>query len=202
MKFYYCKSACSLTVRIILNELKCSFEAIEVDLKNKKTKLGHDFWAINHKGAVPALMLDNGEVLTENQVILLYLADTTKGQTLLAPVGDMRRYHTLEWLNFVATELHKSIGMLFNPALTEEIKSTVYLPMIAYKLKFVNERLAKGPYLMGEEFTLPDAYLFVIMRWAYHFKIDLSSFPHIEHFMKHAIKRPSIANSLAQEELS
>ncbi|MFJ1268052.1 glutathione transferase GstA [Legionella lytica] len=201
MKFYYCKSACSLAVRIILNELDFSYQDVEVDLKAKKTKNDEDFWAINPKGAVPAIMLDNGQVLTENQVILQYLADTAKEQKVLAPIGDLKRYHTLEWLNYVATELHKSIGMFFNPALTEEMKKDIYMPMIQAKLKFVNEHLGKSTYLMGEQFTLPDAYLFVILRWAYYFKMDLSAVPHIEKFMQHLKTRPSVAKALQQEQV-
>lgn len=202
MKFYYCRSACSLVVRIILNELKRPYEEIEVDLRAKKTKSGQDFLTINPKGAVPAIALDSGEVLTENQVILQYLADTTPAQKLLAPVGELRRYRTLEWLNYVATELHKTIGMFFNPALTDELKSKVYMPLITKKLNFLNEHLAEKTYLMGEEFTLPDAYLFVILRWTYHFKIDLSAYSSIELFMRHMAMRPAVVDALQQEELA
>lgn len=201
MKFYYCRSACSLAVRIVLNELKRPYEAIEVDLRTKKTETGQDFLTINPKGAVPTIALDNGEVLTENQVILQYLADTTKEQNLLAPIGELKRYHTLEWLNYVATELHKSIGMFFNTKLTDEVKDTIYMPMITHKLKFVDEHLSKNTYLMGGNFSLADAYLFVILRWAHYFKMDLSSYPHIEQFMKHVGERPSIVEALKQEEL-
>jgi glutathione S-transferase len=201
MKFYYCKSACSLAVRIILNELKCSYEAIEVDLKTKKTQTGQDFLAINPKGAVPALELNHGDLLTENQVIMQYLADTTEHQKLLAPVGELTRYRALEWLNYIATELHKSIGMFFNPNVTDEMKTKVYTPIIALKLKFVNEHLGKNTYLINENFTLPDAYLFVILRWAYYFKMDLSPYPHIERFMQHMRTHPSVAESLKQEGL-
>ncbi|QMT60639.1 glutathione transferase GstA [Legionella sp. PC997] len=198
MKLYYAKSACSLAARIILNELGRTFQDEEVDLKAKKTKSDENYLAINPKGAVPALYLDNGEILTENQVILQYLADSTPGQKLLASVGDLRRYHTLEWLNYVATELHKTLGMFFNPNLNEETKN-MFMSLVNTKLKFVNEHLAKGPYLMGKDFTLPDAYLFVVLRWSYHFKIDLSSYKHLEQFMKVVAERPAVVTSLQQE---
>ncbi len=201
MKFYYCRSACSLAVRIILNELNFQYQEIEVDLKAKKTTTGEDYYAINPKGAVPAIVLDNGDLLTENQVILQYLADVSKAHEVLAPVGDLKRYHTLEWLNYIATELHKSIGIFFNPAINEEMKKTIYLPLINTKLVYVDQRLAKHRYLMGSDFSLPDAYLFVIMRWAYHFKIDLSIYPYIEAFMQRMATRPSVTNALAQENL-
>ncbi|CAM3096650.1 glutathione S-transferase [Legionella steigerwaltii] len=200
MKLYYTKSACSLAVRIVLNELGLDFQDEEVDLKAKKTKTDANYLSINPKGAVPALHLDNGDVLTENQVILQYLADKTPGQKLLAPVGDLKRYHTLEWLNYVATELHKTVGMFFYPNLNEETKN-IFMSVITTRLKYVNEHLAKGPYVMGKDFTLADAYLFVILRWAYYFKMDLSAYKHLEHFMKVVAERPAVVTSLQQEKL-
>ena len=201
VKLYYYKGACSLVVRIVLNELGLSFEDEEVDLRAKKTVSGEHFLAINPKGAVPAIMMDNGELLTENQVILQYLADTTPDQTLLDPVLDLRRYHTLEWLNYISTELHKSFGMFFNPAIPEEIKTQVLTPMIMLRFNHINERLSLGPYLMGEHFTLPDAYLFVMVLWARLFKMDLSAFKHIEQCVARMQKRPAVIQSLQQEQL-
>lgn len=201
MKLYYCKSACSLVIRIIMNELDLAFDDEAVDLRTKKTASGGDFLTINPKGAVPAIRLDNGDVLTENQVILQYLADTTTGQSVLAPVGDLKRYHTLEWLNYIATELHKSIGMFFNPSLPEEMKNNVLTPMILMRFNRINECLSKGPYIMGDHFTLPDAYLFVMVRWAYYFKMDLSAYKHLGQFMEIMHARPSVMKSLQQEEL-
>ncbi|MCE0724126.1 MULTISPECIES: glutathione transferase GstA [Legionella] len=200
MKLYYTKSACSLAVRIVLNELGLDFQDEEVDLKAKKTRSDENYLSINPKGAVPALQLDNGDVLTENQVILQYLADITPGQKLLPPVGELRRYHTLEWLNYVATELHKTVSMFFNPNLNEETKS-IFISVISARLNYVNEHLANRPYLMGKDFSLPDAYLFVILRWTYYFKMDLSAYKHLEQFMNLAAERPAIVTSLQQEKL-
>ncbi|HAU0854348.1 TPA: glutathione transferase GstA [Legionella pneumophila] len=201
MKLYYCRGACSLVVRIILNELGLNFQDEEVDLKVKKTAGGEDFFKINPKGAVPTLVLDNGDVLTENQVILQYLADTTPGQKLLAAVGESKRYHTLEWLNYISTELHKSLGMFFNPTVSEEIKSKILTPLVMTRFAYTNTRLAKGSYLMGSEFSLPDAYLFVMVSWAKYFKLDLSQFEHLTKFMDLMLARPSVAKSLQQEKL-
>ncbi|KTC88760.1 glutathione transferase GstA [Fluoribacter dumoffii] len=200
MKLYYAKSACSLAVRVVLNELGIEFQDEEVDLKAKKTQFDKDYLSINPKGAVPALYLDNGDVLTENQVILQYLTDITPGQKLLPPVGDLRRYHTLEWVNYVATELHKTVGMFFYPNLNEETKN-IFMSVVNSRLKYVNERLEHGPYLMGKDFSLPDAYLFVVLRWAYYFKFDLSPYKHLEQFMKNVAERPAVAVSLQQEKL-
>ncbi|KGP62745.1 glutathione S-transferase [Legionella norrlandica] len=200
MKLYYCKGACSLVVRIVLNELGLNFQDEEVDLRFKKTASGNDFFKINPKGAVPTLVLDNGDILTENQVILQYLVDTTAGQKLLPVVGDIKRYHTLEWLNYISTELHKSLGMFFNPTVSDEMKSKVLTPLIMTRFKHVNDRLEIGSYLMGDVFSLPDAYLFVMVTWARYFKMDLSQYSHLEQFMDHMQTRPSVVKSLEQEQ--
>ncbi|MFI4963202.1 MAG: glutathione transferase GstA [Legionellales bacterium] len=199
MKLYYYRSACSLVVRIVLNELGIDFQSEAVDLRAKKTANGEDYLTINPKGAVPALGLDNGEVLTENQVILQYLADTTPGQNLLPALGELPRYRTLEWLNYISTELHKSLGMFFNPSLPEDLKNDLLTPMIMLRFATINNQLSKGSYLMGEHFSLPDAYLFVMVLWANHFKMDLSSYTHLHQFMKQMEARPSVINSLKQE---
>lgn len=144
--------------------------------------------------------MDNGDILTENQIILQYLADITPGQKILAPVGDLMRYHTLEWVNYIATELHKTVGIFFNPNLQEETKN-LFMSMVKVRLNYINERLATGPYLMGEHFTLPDAYLFVIIRWAHYFKMDFSAYQHLEGFMKVMSERSSVVASLQQEQL-
>lgn len=127
MKLYYTKSACSLAVRIVLNELGRTFQEEEVDLRAKRTKTEENYLEINPKGAVPALRLDNGDILTENQIILQYLADITPGQKLLAPVGDLLRYHTLEWVNYIATELHKTVGMFFILIYRKKLKTCLCL---------------------------------------------------------------------------
>jgi glutathione S-transferase len=199
VKLYYYKGSCSLVVRIILNELGITFQEEEVDLRNKKTASGANFLEINPKGAVPTVVLNDGDVLTENQVILQYLADTTAGQTLLPSVGNIKRYHTLEWLNYISTEMHKTLGMFFNPSASDEIKMKVLTPLIMTRFKYVNSQLSKGSYLMGEQFGLPDAYLFVMVRWAQYFKFDLSELTHLHEFMDRTLIRPSVVKSLQQE---
>lgn len=201
MKLYYYQGACSLVVRIVMNELDLKFEDEYVDLKTKKTSSGGDFLLINPKGSVPVLGLDDGDLLTENQVILQYLVDKTPGQKLLAPVGDMRRYHTLEWLNFMSTELHKTFGFLFHPLVSEEMKTEVLIPLIMKKFAFVDKRLSTKPYLMGDQLTLPDAYLFVMILWAHFFKIDISLYTNLSDFMGRMYKRQAVINSLKQEKI-
>lgn len=199
MKLFFTKGACSLAVRIIINELEipCTYEA--VDLKTKKTESGDDFLAINIKGSVPTLELDNGKILTENAVILQYLADSNQAYSLLPEVGQLSRYRVLEWLNYITTELHKTFGALFNPAFTEEMRDTIFIPMIHQKLAYVNEQLQGNQFLLGDTFTLPDAYLFVILRWAMYFKIDLKPYSHLQNFSAGLAKRKSVQESLKQE---
>lgn len=200
MKLYYTKDACSLAVRIIINELDldCSFEPI--DLATKKTAAGKDFLSINPKGSVPVLELnDKGDILTENAVILQYLADNGNGFSLLPKMGDFKRYRVLEWLNYVATELHKGIGILFLPTITEEFKNNLIMPKIKAKLSFINDHLQNNVYLLGQDFTLPDAYLYVVLRWTFYFKLDLSQWPNLVRYVDTLNQRPSVVLSLKQE---
>lgn len=201
MKLYYTSGACSLVVRIVLNELGCDFFDEAVDLKTKLTASGTNFRDINPKGSVPAIALDNGHILTENQVILQYLVDISTGQKLLAPVGDMKRYHTLELMNYISTEVHKSIGYFFNPQISEDMKSKVLIPAILARFAFLDERLVKGPYLMGDHISLPDAYLYVMLRWAHYLKFELTPYKHLHQFFETMQARPAVKKSLIQEKL-
>ncbi len=201
MKLYYTKGACSLVIRIIINEigLRCEFES--VDLHTKTTEKGVDFLTINDKGSVPALELKAGKVLTENAVILQYLADDAKATQLLPQTGDFNRYRILEWVNYISTELHKSFGPLFNPTLSEETKTTFFIPLIKSKLSYVNQHLQHHTYLLGDTFTLPDAYLFVMLLWASYFKIELKKWPNLSRYFTELHSRKSIQQSLKQEAL-
>lgn len=199
MKLYYSKGACSLVTRIIINELhlKAAFES--VDLKAKKTETDSDFLLINPKGAVPALEIQSGQILTENAVILQYLADSANATQLLPGVNDFNRYRVLEWLNYVATELHKGIGVLFNPALPQMARDDVFIPLIKKKLMFVDAHLEHHTYLLGKAFTLPDAYLFVMLLWTGYCKIELQPWPRLAQYFNTLKTRPSIQKSLIDE---
>jgi len=201
MKLYYTKGACSLVPRIIINELGLKAEFESVNLKTKKTETDNNFLLINPKGAVPTLEIQPGLVLTENAVILQYLADSTNSTQLLPEVNDFNRYRVLEWLNFVATELHKGIGVLFNPSLSQAARDEVFIPLIKKKLTFIDTHLKNHAYLLGGTFTLPDAYLFVMLTWANNFKIDLQAWPHLTQYFKTLKNRPSIQKALADDRL-
>lgn len=199
MKLYYSKGSCSLVPRIIIHEigLRCEYEA--VNLKTKETEQGKDFRAINPKGSVPVLEFKKGEVLTENVVILQFLADDSKSIQLLPTLGHFGRYKVLEWLNYVTTELHKGFGPLFNPAIPQETKDQVFIPLLKNRFTFVNQTLSEKKFLAGETFTLPDAYLFVILMWAGNMKIALAEWPALEAYFMQLKKRPAIILALKEE---
>lgn len=198
MKLYFSKGACSLVTRIIINELglECEFES--VDLKTKKTEKGKDYLSINPKGSVPALQIKNGEILTENAVVAQYLADEAKSSSLLPFIPSLERYRVLEWLNYITTELHKGFGVLFHSSISEDLKENTFIPLIKKKLSYVNAQL-KHDYLLGTNFTLADAYLFVMLLWTSHFKMDLNEWPNLEKYYERLKKREAILKSLKQE---
>jgi len=202
MKLYYSRGACSLAVRIIINEIGLTSEYEAVDLKTKQTETGSDFLKINPKGVVPTFITDEGETLTEVSVILQYLADSAHAAQLMPPPPHFNHYRVLEWLNYVATELHKSIGPLFRTTFTEEMKQSIFVPMIKTKLKFVDNHLHRHKFLVDEHFTLPDAYLFVILRWAMMLKFDLAKWPYVYRYFAELLNRPSIQKSMQEEGLS
>ena len=199
MKLYYAPGACSQAPHIILHELGLTHTGEIVDLRAKKTESGRDYMEINPKGGVPALELDNGEILTENAVILQYLGDRSGLGEVLPPLGNFSRYRVLEWLNYIATELHKSFGPLWNPASSEEAKSGA-VELIGKKFDYVQGELADGPFLMGETLTLPDAYLFVITGWAEKF-FGLDRWPKLVAFRQRMMERDSVRVVLRSEGL-
>ncbi len=200
MKLYYSPGACSLSPHIVAHELGLALTPEKVDTKAKRTESGRDFLAINPKGYVPALELDTGEVLTEGPAIVQYLADQ-KGNTSLIPAnGTLARARAQEMLNYVTSEIHKSYSPLFKddtPEATREERK-------AYLLKrygFIEKILAKQPWLLGEHFTVADAYLFTVTRWADFVKLDLSVFPALQAFQKRVAARPAVQAAMAAEGL-
>lgn len=201
MRLYYTSSVCSLAVRIVLHELNLNCEYESVSLKTKITETGKNYLDINPKGSVPALVLDDNSMLTENAVILQYLADTHHATQLLPTVGDMRRYRTLEWLNFVSTDLHRYCGVLFWSAIPAEVKDDVFRPRLYSKLTLLDKHLQQNKYLMGNEFTLGDAYLFVILIWIAKLRIDTSEWPNLRRYFADMKARPSCHEAVREEEL-
>jgi len=200
MKLFYSNGACSLAVRITLHELdvKCDFES--VNLKSKQTKSEKDFFLINPKGAVPTLVLDNNDILTENIAIQIYLAEKYNGSKLF-PHENMKRYRVIEWLGFIASDLHKTCGNLFNPNLPENLKNSVFKPLLKQKLSYIERHLSKNKYLVDDQFSLADSYLFVILSWLKIFKIDIHFWPTVAKYFLELKKRPSIIQALQEEGL-
>lgn len=199
MKLYYSKGACSLAVRILINEINIPCEYIAVDLKTKKTETGADFLKVNPKGQVPTLVLEDGKILTENAIIQQYLADTNPRSHLLPSKEDFNHYRILEWLNFISTDIHKGFGPLFNSSVPQELKETLFIPALKKKFDVVNAQLANHHFLTGDHYSLPDGYLFVMLMWLKPFKVDLTTWPNITRFFEELKKRPNVHKSLDQE---
>lgn len=200
MKLYYAPGACSQAPHIVLREAGSPIELVKVDLAAKRTESGDDYREINPKGAVPALVLDDGSVLTENAVILQYVADQTGGD-LLAALLSMKRYRQLEWLNYIATELHKGFGPLWNPATPDDVKEATR-EALGKKFDYVQSGIGDGPYLTGDAFTIPDAYLFVVLNWTGMHGIDLGRWPGLTAFVDRVGKRPAVRETLRAEGLT
>ncbi len=200
MKLYYSPGACSMAPHIVANETGTPVELVKVDIPNKKTEHGEDYWAINPKGYVPALQLDDGSVLTEVGVICQYLADQKPDTGLAAKAGSIERYRQMEALNFVATEVHKQLGALFNPKVTPEMRE-VQMGVIERRLNPLDKALGSKPFMTGDAFTAADAYLFTVINWTRPLKIDLAKWPNIQAFVGRVGARPKVQATLKAEGL-
>lgn len=199
MKLYYAPGACSQAPHIVLNELGRAVELVKVDLVKHTLPDGSDYRAVNPKGYVPMLELDDGTRITEVNVILQYLADLAPGT--LAPVfGTLERWRLMEWLAFVSTEVHKGFGPLWNPATPPEVRSRT-VQALGNRLALVAQTLGRQPYLLGNEFTVADAYLFVILNWSGMHKVDLSQWPALAAFQSRVAARPAVQATLKAEGL-
>jgi len=200
MKLYCKPGACSLSPHIVALECGLDFTQVNVDLQKKVTEQGEDYWQINPKGQVPALQFDDGSILTEGVAIVQYLADLKPDRHLLAPTGSLTRYHTLEWLSFVSSELHKSFTPLFRPDTPEEYK-TIARAQLEKKYQQVNEALQDKQWLLGLRFTVADVYLFVVTRWAKAIKLDLAGLDALEAWFNRVAERPAVQAALKAEGL-
>jgi glutathione S-transferase len=200
MKLYYSPGACSLSPHIALAEAGLAYNVEKVDLKTKKTESGADFFAINAAGYVPALVLDNGEVLTEGPAIVQYIADLAPTKKLAPPAGSFERVRLQEVLNFISTELHKSFSPLFNPATPEESK-TAARALIGRRLDLIEQKLAGRDYLMGE-FSVADAYLFTVTGWGRMVGVDIKEGrPRLGEYWSRVMARPAVKQAMTEEGL-
>jgi glutathione S-transferase len=199
MKLYISPGACSLSPHIVIHEAGLKAQIERVDLRAKTLKSdGSDYRTINSKGAVPALQLDDGQVLTEGAAIVQYLADQKPDSGLAPASGTMERYRLQEWLNYIGSELHKSVGSLFNPALSEEMKKST-IATVGMRFEWVAGQLDGKDYLMGKTFTVADAYLFTILGWTKYFKIDLAQWPNLKAYVERVGARAGVKAALAAE---
>jgi len=200
MKLYFAPGACSLSPHIVLQEAGIAAETEQVDNKEKKTKSGKDYWSINPKGQVPALQLDSGEMLTEGPVIVQYLADQKPAAGLVPAAGTIERYRVQEWLNFITSELHKSFGPIFRPTTPDAYKA-ISKENIGKRFDWIDKQLAGRQYLMGDKFTVADAYLFTILRWTTRIEMDLAKWPNLKAYVDRVAARPKVKEALKAEGL-
>jgi glutathione S-transferase len=198
MKLYYSPGACSLSPHIALLEAGLPYDLVKVDLRAKKIENGDDYLKVNPKGQVPALVLDNGELLTEGPVIVQLIADKAAGKNLAPSRDSAERYKLQEWLNYITGELHKNFGPMFSPVLADEAKA-FFKDRVMGKFKYVDSVLAGRDYLMGKQFTVADGYLFTMLTWADRMKFDLSAMPNLLAYKARIAARPKVQEALAKE---
>ena len=201
MKLYFSPGACSLSPHIVLREAGAKFDLEQVDLREKKTKKGHDYWQINPKGQVPLLELDDGLRLSEGPAIVQYVADKNPSAGLVPAVGTIERYQVQGWLTHIGTELHKTFGPMFRPTTPDAYKA-ISKENLAAKYKNIDKHLAGRQYLTGDRFGVADAYLFTVTRWSPRVELDLSPFPNVGAFMERVAARPKVKEALAAEGLA
>ena len=200
MKLYYSPGACSLSPHIALLEAGLPHDLIKVDLRAKKLENGDDYLKVNPKGQVPALALDSGELVTEGPVIVQMIADRVSAKNLAPARDSAERYKLQEWLTYINSELHKNIGPLFNPALSDDAKA-IFKDRAIGKFKYVDSQIAGHDYLMGKQFTVADGYLFTMLCWADRMKFDLSGLPNLLAYKARVAARPKVQEALTKEGL-
>jgi glutathione S-transferase len=200
MKLYYSPGACSLSPHIVLEEAGLAYQAVLASTKTHKLEDGTDYYTINPKGYVPLLELDTGERLSEGPAIVQYLADQVPAKKLAPANGTMARYRLQEWLNFTTSEIHKIYSPLFSPATPEEYK-TIARAKLQDRYRYIDSQLEGRSYLMGDEFSVADAYLFTVSNWAKHVGLDLSAFKNVGAFMTRMAARPAVQAAMKAEGL-
>lgn len=200
MKLYYSPGACSLSPHIVLNEAGLPFEKIKADTKTKVLPDGSDYRSVNPLGYVPLLELDDGTRITEGPAIVQYIADQVPAKKLAPPNGTMERVNLQSWLNFVTSELHKGFSPLFNPSMPDEAKK-IFRERLGTRFAHLDKHLAGNDYLMGKDFSVADAYAFVVSNWAGRVDVDLSSYANILAWRKRVGARPAVQDAMKAEGL-
>ncbi len=201
MKLYYSPAACSMSPHIVLRETGLPFELVQVNIAEHKTPDGANYRQINPKGQVPALQLDNGQILTEGPAIVQYLADLAPEKKLIPQAGSFERYRVQEWLNFTCSELHKNFGLIFKMREIEGSKQSLS-DAIVQRIGYVAQQLEGKDFLVGNAFTVADAYLFTSLSWCKFVGIDLAPWPAINAFNARVAARPAVLAALKAEGLA
>jgi glutathione S-transferase len=200
MKLYYKSGACSLADHIALCESGLPFELEEVDTRTKKTEKGRDYLQINPKGYVPALEMDNGEVLTENAAILQYIGERNLKSGLMPAPGTLEWSRVQEWLHYVGSEIHKSFSPLFRPTTPDEYKAVVR-ETLERRIDYAAQHLKDKDYLVGNKFTVADAYLFTILNWRSRVGLSFDKWPSLERYTSRVASRPQVQAAMKAEKL-
>jgi glutathione S-transferase len=198
VKLYYMPAACQLACNIALREAGLRFELVKVDRKTRRASDGLDYNEVNPKGYVPALTLDDGQVLTENIAVLQYIADRNPAAKLAPAAGTMERYRLEEWLSFVNSELHKCYTPLFRQDAPEGAKEYARRTLTG-RLDWLERSWGSRSYLMGEQFTVADAYLWVVLGWGAHVDMDVARWPQLKRFHERVAARPTVIEALKSE---
>ena len=200
MKLYYGPGSCSLASHIVLEESGIRFETVRVNLKDKQTSTGEDYNSVNPKGYVPCVKLATGELLTENTALLAYLGEVNPDSGLMPTAGTMEAFRVREWLGFISSELHKAVGPLFRPN-TPEATVAAQRELLGRRLAYVEKSIGNKPYLTGGNFTVADAYLFVVLSWFGRLNIDFAPYPNLKAFHDRVKQRPAVVRAMTDEGL-
>lgn len=200
MKLYYSPGACSLSPHIVACEADLALELVKVNLQTKQTETGEDFRQINPSGYVPALILDNDKILTEGPAIVQYLADRLPEKKLAPEAGTFERYQLQQWLNYISTEIHKSFSPLFDASASQVVKDQAKEKLIV-RLGTIAVQLSKQPFLLGENFSVADAYLFVTLSWGPHVGLDIARWPELTRYVGKISARPAVQKAMKEEGL-
>lgn len=200
MKLYFSPGSCGLSPQIALREAGLDFELVKVDFGTKRTQEG-DYHAVTSKGFVPALQLDNGDVITEGAVILQWIADQHPERQLLPALGTRQRYKAMEWLNYIATDLHKGMAVMFSPFVDAESKTRFADGNLGKVFAYINEHLSTHDYVLGEQFCLADGYLYNVLSWPSRVNIDITGYTHIQTFLARMEQRPTVRAALIAEDV-
>lgn len=198
MKLFYTPGACSLAPHMVLHETGLHFDLERVDLATKKTEHGDDYLKINPKGQVPALLLDDGNLLTEAAVVSQYIANHASAKHLMPPPSDFNYYKVLELLNFIATEIHKGFSPFFNPKSSDEVKQATSR-LLQKKFGYIDKQLENKDFLLGEQITVADFYLYTMVTWARKVQLDITSLSNLTHFINNMEQRDSVKTALQME---